>query len=202
MRSLIPVLALLSFLALLGLTASVASAGPNAGGVLWVHDTGMVFSTDLSLPPESTPPANCDGVDNQQDADGVDRIWKVYAAFPEGSHPQLKSTGFGTAFPEDPLHPHIVMNLAGCGGPDSALMVSNGGFSIHPGEVWMTFPTARHTTVVELFYFTGAAFTGSSGEPGPTWCTVPLQSLAEPVFLDDAFPSHPRTSTTDDEPSS
>ena len=186
------ILAALFLLAVLGLTASASSAGPNAGGVLWVHDTGIVFSTDPSWSPVSTPPADCAGVDNQQNADGVDRTWKVYAAFSEGSHPQLKSTGFGIVFPEDPLHPYIVMNGDGCGGPDGAFFVSNGGFPIHPGEVWMTFSTAQHATVVELFYFTGAAFIGDTGEPGPTWCTVPLNSssFGGPVFLDDAiFPN-------------
>ena len=73
---------LLCLLAVLCSTASVATAGPNEGGVLWVHDTGILFSSDLDLPPASTPPADCAGVDNEQDVDGVERVWKVYAAFP------------------------------------------------------------------------------------------------------------------------
>ena len=55
---------LLWFLAVSGLTASVVSAvGPNAGGVLWVHDTGVVVSSDPSVWPAK--PADCFAVDNE-----------------------------------------------------------------------------------------------------------------------------------------
>ena len=184
------ILAVLTFLAVLGLTASAASAGPNAGGVLWVHDTGIVFSTNPSLPPMSTPPADCAGVDNQQDADGVDRIWKVYAAFPEGSSPQLKSTGFGTRFPDAPPDPYITIDAAGCGAPAGVTWDGTGGFpTASGGEVWLNFLSPGQATVVELFYFTGSAGTGQSEEPRPlTWCTFQRSSSDENVFLDDAVP--------------
>ena len=186
------ILAVLFLFAVLGLTASASSAGPNAGGVLWVHDTGVVFSTDPSLPPMSTPPADCAGVDNQQDADGVDRIWKVYAAFPEGSSSQLKSTGFGTRFPDGPPDPYITINAAGCGAPPGVTWDGTRGFpTASGGEVWLNFASPGLETVVWLFYFTGSAGTGQSEEPRPlTWCTFLRSSSDENVFLDDAVPQH------------
>ena len=95
--------------------ASVATAGPNAGGVLWVHDTGIEFSSDLALPPASTPPADCAGVDNQQDVDGIERVWKVYAAFPPGSHPRLKTCGWAIQFPEAATSAYSYVNVPAAG---------------------------------------------------------------------------------------
>ena len=47
---------LLRCFAVLCCTTSVAMAGPNAGGVLLVHDTGVAFSSDTALPPVTPLP--------------------------------------------------------------------------------------------------------------------------------------------------
>ena len=53
---------------------SAAVAGPNEGGVLWVHDTGLALSSDMTLPPLSPPPTDCAAVDDEQPLDGITRI--------------------------------------------------------------------------------------------------------------------------------
>ena len=41
---------------------SYAQDGPNQDGVLWMHDTGLVCSSDMSQPSVSVKPADCAGV--------------------------------------------------------------------------------------------------------------------------------------------
>jgi hypothetical protein len=183
-------------LALLCCTNLGAMAGPNVGGVLWVHDTGIVFSSDTVLPPVSVKPANCGGVDNQQPADNVDRIWKVYAAFPPGNSPRLKGTAWSTQFPDAVSSPssYVTMNAAGCGAPDedgagTDFWLGDLGFpTASGGQVGQSFPFARLTTVVTLFYFTGAGYAG--GAAFPTWCTGQHSNISNRFFLDDAVPQN------------
>jgi hypothetical protein len=155
------------------LLASVAVAGPNAGGVLWVHDTGIVYSTDTPLPPVSLKPAQCADVDNEQDADNTNRIWKVYAAFPPGSSPRLKLTAWGIEFPEAASSPYsyVSLNAAGCGvpgenGPGTDFWFGDFGFPTSSGgEVGLSFFHVRLTGVITLFYFTGAGYIYSGNDP-------------------------------------
>jgi hypothetical protein len=192
---------LLWFLAVWGLTASAASAGPNFGGVLWVHDTGLVFSNDTELPVVSTPPADCAGVDNQADPGDstayTEKIWKVYAAFPAEGSPRLKGTAFGIEFPMRDSSPasFVAMNVDACGLPNenadgtTDMEIPDLGFpGVSGGEVAISFPSARLTTVVTLYYFTGFGY--SSGGAFPTWCTMPAHNPANQVFVDDATPAN------------
>jgi len=52
---------LLFSLVVLCCAVPAAMAGPNEGGVLWVHDTGILYTDDATLPPVSPPPADCAG---------------------------------------------------------------------------------------------------------------------------------------------
>jgi hypothetical protein len=79
-----------------------ALAGPYADGVIVVHNTGILWSTDLQLPPVS-PVLACADIVNEvpmgsAPSDVSDNlVWKVYAAFPGGNHPRLKGCGWGIA---------------------------------------------------------------------------------------------------------
>ena len=187
---------LLCVLVALGLTASVASAGPNAGGVLWVHDTGVAFSSDpMTFPPA---PANCAGVDNQMPLwDGVNpaepenRIWTVYAAFPAGSSPRLYSVGWGTQFPEiaTSAASYVVVTAGDRPNGETAstiFFIGVGGFpTASGGTIGQTFPQgARTDLVTALFSFWGYA--ASDGSASPTWSTVP--KVGDANFGDDASP--------------
>jgi hypothetical protein len=182
-------------LALCG-AAAVGWAGPNEGGVLWVHDTGIVFSTDTVQPIVSAPPADCAGVDNEQPLDGVKRVWKVYAAFPAGSSPRLKATAWAIEFPESPADPYVSIDGAGCGlpnedGPGTDFAIVDLGFpAASGGQIGQSFPWARLTKVVQLYYFTGFAYASSKSSVSPAFAAAPHSVPFNRVFLDDATPQN------------
>ncbi len=170
---------------------------PNANGVLWVHDTGIVYSTDLVQPVVSPPPADITGVDNEQPQDGIDRVWKVYAAFPTGSHPRLKSVGWGIDFPDAAASPYAYVGVlsTGCGlphedGPYTDIAITEFGFpTAGGGMIYQTFTTGpRITAVVELFYFTGRSYASPPGGP-VTFHTVPYYQPDLGLFFSDAVPA-------------
>lgn len=99
--------------------ATVASAGPNAGGVLVVHAPGIAYSTDNSgyvgqsgvwcghddpigvhtCPPYDPPDGASPCVETAANptsskAEGELEVWYVMAAFPAHSCPQLKAVTF------------------------------------------------------------------------------------------------------------
>lgn len=188
---------LLWFLAVLGLTTSVASAGPNTGGVIWVHDTGLTFTVDPPVPPVNTPPADCAGVDNELPlSDGSVRgVWKVYAAFPPGSSPRLKTCGWGIQFPDAGTSPASYVSVSGGDIPDedgagTDFYIGTEGFpTASGGEIGQSFPTGPRTaTVVTLFHFYGFGYNTSG--PLPTFSVVENSAPGNRVFGDDADPTN------------
>lgn len=188
---------LLCLLAVLSLTVSVASAGPNAGGVLWVHDTGLTWTSTTPLPPVTTPPADCAAVDNQQElSDGsITYIWKVYAAFPAGSSPRLKTCGWATQFPEVATSADSYVSITDGGAPDADgagtdFFIGDLGFpTASGGQIGQSFPTGpRLTTVVELFYFYGFGVNATGSLP--TFSVVENSAPGNRVFGDDATPTN------------
>jgi hypothetical protein len=180
-------------LAVLWCTASTTMAGPNAGGVLWVHDTGLIYSTDPPGPPVSPAPTDCSGVDNQQDLQEIKAVWKVYAAFPAGGRPRLKGVSWGLAI-SSVGGGYVSIDLGGCGlpnadGPGTDLAGTRGGWpSTDGGMIEQFFPTGpRTTTVVELYYFSGYGYGGLSRTP-QSFGTVPYADAANRFFTDDATP--------------
>ena len=73
-------------------------SGPNAGGVLIVHDTQLRYSygEELVIPPESTPPADCAADDNQLPLD--ERcVWKGRRGVSGGKFSAVESHFLGRA---------------------------------------------------------------------------------------------------------
>lgn len=188
---------LLWLLAVLGLTASVASAGPNAGGVLWVHDTNITFSSDIPLPPVSTPPTDSSNVDNNQTlSDGVvNRFWKVYAAFPAGSSPRLKTCGWAIQFPDANTSAESYVSVTGGDAPNADgagtdFWIGDLGFPTESGgQIGQSFPTGpRRTLVVELFWFYGFGYHVAGDFPA--FSTAQHSAPLNRVFGDDATPTN------------
>jgi hypothetical protein len=194
---------LLSILGVICCAASAAMAGPNAGGVLWVHDIGSIYSdSDPVLPPVSPPPADCASVDNEipvvtDPVPGGEsiRFWKVYAAFPTGSTPRLKSVSWKTLFDENVSDPYSYVNVVfgavpdADGGGTDFWIGANGFPTVSGGEVGQSFPTGpRTTTVVELFWFYGWGYSAGTSHGFPTWCTAPYSDPTKRFFVDDAAP--------------
>jgi hypothetical protein len=177
--------------------ATAAMAGPNAGGVLWVHNTGKTFTSGPVFGPD---PAVCPTSINATMAlwNGVlpapvGTYWKVYAAFPAGSSPRLKSVGWGTSFPDPDTSPSSYVKVIGADRvpPETAatvFFISGAGFPTNSSTIGQSFPPgARTTLVTPLFMFWGFGYQYPDA-PLPSWCTVP--KTGDDNFGDDQIPAN------------
>jgi len=186
---------LLWFLAVLGLTASVASAGPNAGGVLWVHDTGVIRPGPIVWPGDPDGAGCPTSVDNEVDADAVVRYWKVYAAFPAGSSPRLSTVAWKTEFTTVDASPSSYVYVEGgsvCNGetPTTVFFLGGDGFpGANGGTIGQAFPNNTRTTLVTpLFMFWGYGYNADPATyPSPTWRLGP--KVNDDNFGDDNTPT-------------
>lgn len=186
-------------LVVLAIASAPALAGPNENGVIVAHNTGILWSSDLPLPPQSPVPAFGDCPDlgtfvnevpmgsNPYDA-SENLVWKVYAAFPIENSPRLKGCGWG-----------IGLTSAGGGqvliyendAPTPAVFyITTAGW---PGDntfIGMSFTDSVRTDPVnELFWFRGYAYAGAAGEP-QEFCVIPHSGETNRYFLDDAVPQN------------
>lgn len=152
-------------------------AGPNAGGTLIIHDTGLLGSVGPEGP-VFTPLAECAVADTEA-AVGVECTWVVYAAFPAEGSPRFKGLTFQERF--DPGS--LIITGGGMMDPPAAHVVVLGGWpTTDEGVIWVTFDPAQTTKLVPICWFSGeAAVSGTtfrvSDNPG-----------ASPVFRDDSSP--------------
>jgi len=163
--------------------ASPAIAGPNINGTLVVHDTGIHYSavSDLPVPPVSNPPASCpDGVDNSlPDLTSLDQIvWKVYAAFPDGSSPRVKGVAWGIAATGT-----VYVTGAGLPDPPNCFQVVQGSWPSPPGSIGQSWVFPQTSQFVECYWF------GGYGYSPTVFTTAPHQSNASD-FVDDATPGN------------
>jgi formylglycine-generating enzyme required for sulfatase activity len=173
--------------------ASEAAAGPNVGGVLLVHDTGLAFSTDTPGPPYGGPvPADCDGVDIEAPFGSGDqqRIWKVYAAFPAGNSPRLQALSWGVD-----ITPQAggYLKIAGGAMPTGAIDFAQDedGFpTANHGWVGQAFPVTGTRTgpMTEVYWFYGYAYGGPGGTDVQYFCLEPPSGGQAATFVDDASP--------------
>jgi hypothetical protein len=166
--------------------------GPNTGGVLLVHDTGIVFTHGQTVFP-STPPASCTEADVE--APLVDspsyparRVWKVYAAFPPENSPRLKAVSWGITMTSD-QGGLIQVSGSGLPDPETDSAVEQSGWPSQSGSgIVETLGSAQTTSVVELYWFGGFGYGGPyvaaqlfAAAPHPT---------EETYFADDAVPEN------------
>lgn len=168
-------------------SASVAAAGPNAGGVLVVHDTGLRDTAGDAGPPFGGPvPTSCADVDVQAPLDGVRCIWKIYAAFPTGSSPRLNALAFGEGLA--PMGDGYITMSAGAMVNAADFEVSQDGWPLlNDGSVGLSFPSSgtKTTLMTEVYWFYGYAYGGLSGTAVQYFCAKPHRVQAS-VFVDDA----------------
>lgn len=169
--------------AALSLVTADAPAGPNAGGVLIVHDAAPNPTCD---PIVFNPVPVCENVDNEISLTSLCPTWKVYAAFPPDAQPRLKSLRWGIDWPIGT--PPLYVGGVASPNPQAVTVVGEGGWPITAGSgATMTFATPQTGTVVELYCFVAYFYTyGDPVEPFP-WSTTPHPSLPT-VFVDDAEP--------------
>ncbi len=162
---------------LVGLSGS-AWAGPNANGVLVVHDPGIVF-TDTGEPPfpSETPP--CAAMDNELPAGippgGLAYVWKVYAAFPLDSSPRLKAFAMGAQFP-----PSVTV-VAGGVIHEMDFENPTAGWPFLSGYgVMVNFWQLQTSRVVECYWLAGYAYSG-------VWALAQHPTVLN-TFVDDSVP--------------
>jgi uncharacterized membrane protein len=132
--------------AILALASGVGQAGPNAGGSLVVHDTGLTYSDEgYNYCGKGDVPSTCQDVDARIDDDGVTWIWKVYAAFPSTSQPRLKAVAYGWEW--DPEV--VILQVQHC--TIDVLYHS----STYVSCCWMGLQDVHTTHLTELGWFAG-----------------------------------------------
>jgi len=82
---------------------TMALAGPNQFGTIFAHDSGLgMTATNGNLPicPQGVIPAHCTEADAEIDGAviGNEGVFKVYAAFIEGSSPRLMGITWGVTY--------------------------------------------------------------------------------------------------------
>jgi hypothetical protein len=172
-------------LAILCVASPAFAVGPNAGGTLVVHDTGITFSDagDITpIPPVSAPPANCDAVDAEIPGDVFPHytIWKVYAAFPDGSSPRLKGLAWGIA-----RTGALYVVTGGLPDPPNCFEITQGTWPGAPGSIGQSFAFTQTAQFVECYWFGGYGYLGD----GAIFATVPHATTAS-MFVDDATPGN------------
>ena len=191
-------------LALCCCATTASMAGPNAGGVLWAHDTGISVTTDpITTWPADPAVSGCPGsVDNQMPVTTaapiptVGRYWKVYAAFPAGSAPRLNSVGWKTEYDDNVASPYSYVNVLGgdvCNGevsPSTVFFIGGAGFpTANGGTIGQSFPQgARLTLVTPLFMFWGVGYNAGGAYACPTWRTAAYAGNTN--FGDDFIPAN------------
>ncbi len=167
-------LACIGFLTLVFLwPASPAFAGPNAGGTLVVHDTGLAYTDDLSSYP-STPPT-CAGVDHEIDP-GAPTVWKVYAAMDPNSSPRLKALAWGIT-----LSPEVFVLNAGLPDPVHDFEITQNGWPNTSGAgIGQSFGVTQTAHVIECYWFGGYSESGHFA--------TSLHPVQESIFVDDSYP--------------
>ena len=201
---------------ILVLAAPIALAGPNAGGVLVLHDPGLTYTTDANYiglsgvgcgqdgPPTQPytpvcPPYDPIGGANpcrydaanptSAMAPGVRHVWYIMAAFPPESCPRLKTLGFRIKY--DPTKIYVDPAKNGC---DDATVTplrvnSSEDSSPFPSDrsgVGMTFTPARTSLLQEIWWFAGYSYTGATD---PTFALQVLTGAGNSLFGDDSFPA-------------
>jgi hypothetical protein len=170
-----------------------ASRGPNVGGVLVVHDTGIQYSVGDPEPPVN-PPANCSEVDNTCPLGmppGLGGwVWKVYAVFPSTSSPRLATVSWGVGVSQDEDGGVLVAIGEGSGGFSETFTVQQPrGEFVDGTSISQSFAGGpKTTTVTALYWFAGYAYSISGSSPQRF--SVQPSALWDPVFTDDAVPVH------------
>jgi len=169
--------------ALLVLLAGPAQAGPNAGGTLVAHDTGLVLSSEPGLSYPSPAPAQCpSSIDAELPlglpGEDAGWVWKVYAVFPTGSSPRLKAFCMGSAFPAN-----VLVAEGGLPDPVSDFEIPQGGWpTTSGGGVGISFWNIKTDLINEVYWFGGYAYGGAA-----EW-SITAHPVQQMIFVDDSMP--------------
>ena len=203
-------LASLSLLLLAGLP-SISEAGPNAGGVLVVHATTIVYTADPSgyagdsgvacgqdgpAPPgvQQCPPY--DPIDGAIPCSpsaanptstmpaGVPHVWYVMAAFPENSCPRLKGVSFRVDYERTRM---VILAQGPASGTFEVTLDSDLDGQPFPASgsgTGVAFDTVRTSLLQEVYWFAGYAY----GCAGGAVFSLRAKDREDHAFVDDSQP--------------
>ncbi len=82
------------------LASTLASAGPNAGGGITLGSANLTYVPMQDECGKGMEPYRCLDLVTEIDNASPDnqKVWKVYAAFPDESHPRLRGFRFGITY--------------------------------------------------------------------------------------------------------
>jgi hypothetical protein len=175
--------ALACALLVLILAAGRSAAGPNLGGTLVVHDSGLVYTSGIGIYP-TLAPDSCAVIDAEVPVavppDGQGWVWKIYAAFPAGSLPRLRAISFGSTWDPQVVH----MLAGGLPNPYGDFEIAQPGWPTQPDQgTGISFGTVKTSRLSEIYWMAGYAYA-----PG-AWRLAP-HPVQETIFVDDATPAH------------
>jgi len=168
--------------AAVALVGSAAFAGPNNGGVIFLHDA----STSIGECGAGSAPSSCEAADTEIDgSDNSTQVWKVYAAFKPCTAPRLKAMSFGVTWSAGPL---VLLGFGPCIGD------TGNGAAEFPGPGWpasgtgdaLVWQYTQTSLLVEAYWFAGYAY---YGEPSVFGLTANPDPNLGGNFADDSIPS-------------
>src|SRR5512140_1063621 len=140
-------------------TVSLASAGVNAGGVIFAHDPTYAYTDDntSNYCGLGAAPATCASADVELDgSSSADvRVWKCYAAF--WNPPRLKSIEFGIRYPGGSTGISILQHGPCIGDTDlgAAEFPGSGWPGSNTGDIIVFQYTQTSTSPIEFYWFAG-----------------------------------------------
>lgn len=166
-------------LAVLALASAPAFAGPNAGGTLVVHDTGLVYTVDSASYPSDAPTCADHDVNIPLDFTLAGWVWKVYAAFPLENSPRVKALALSEAFDAS-----VIVLAGGLPDPVGDFDIPQGGWPLTSGGAdGISFGTVKTTSMVEVYWFGGYAYGGTG-----LFAAAPHPNPDNRFFIDDSVP--------------
>ncbi len=157
--------------------------GPNAGGVLLVHNPSLAYTTDSSSYCGVSPITACSQASAELDGSGKTsiKVWKVYAAFPAGSSPRVLGLTWGITYTNVTIGAGSGPSgyYGGCGDRD----VPDTGWPGSGVGDFVGWNSPQTTTLVEIYWFAGYGSTGGTFVLGP-------DPLLGGEFTDDSLPAN------------
>lgn len=144
---------LLMALAVLALFGGAASASFNEGGTIFLHDPGVLYTTDIEdYCGQGVAPASCEAADVEVPATAEYHVVKMYAAFPEGATPRLKGISFGVYY--DPAE---ILILGGAPCPAGTFELPDTGWPAAGTGNSLVWDMTITEMMPELYWFYGYA---------------------------------------------
>jgi hypothetical protein len=166
-------------LAAVALVGGTAVAGPNAGGTIFLHDANIAYTPDdADYCPDGTPPPSCLGADVRID-ELTPVVWKMYAAFPEGSSPRLKGITFGISYDA------AILVLAGAPCPAGTFELPDTNWPASGTGNSLVWDQPQMTQLVQVYWFGGYNYEGSAG----VFALTANPGSGTGQFADDSVPS-------------